>query len=202
VLIENEATRQAVNEETKERTCMIATIFVVDCVDCRRRAKRTTINPEVSVKKRENFDGMTTTTQQFIPLSSIVMWGSLQRSASLLAFVASRGSLPVGTRSISSTTSLAANQYLLRYEYIPDVLEKRGPYREGHLDIAKQMIEEGKCLSGGPIGMPGAVVPSGAMFIFNDEESAKAFVEVDPYVSNGIVTGHSIEEWNVVVQKE
>lgn len=132
------------------------------------------------------------------------MWGSvtLQR-ASVLAFMASKGGLsPAATRSISSTTSLASTQYLLRYEYIPDVLEKRGPYREAHLGIAKKLIAQGKCLSGGPSGPPGMTVPTGALFIFTDEESAKIFVESDPYVSNGIVTGHSIEEWNVLLQKE
>lgn len=140
------------------------------------------------------------------------MWGlgsSLQRTASVLAFVASRGSLvlpgtgTVGMRSISSTTTtLAATQYLLRYDYIPDVLDKRGPYREGHLSIAQQMIDQGTCLSGGPTGPPEMEVPTGALFIFTEEEAAKTFVKEDPYVSNGIVTGHSIEEWNVVLQKE
>jgi uncharacterized protein YciI len=133
------------------------------------------------------------------------MWGlgslMLQRAA-VVAFVASKGSLSTPTRSISSTTSLAATQYLLRYDYIPDVLEKRGPYREGHLGVAKKLIAEGKCLSGGPLGPPGMEVPTGALFIFTDEESAKFFVQEDPYVSNGIVTGHSIEEWNVLLQKE
>ncbi len=38
--------------------------------------------------------------------------------------------------------------------------------------------------------------------MFTDLAAAQQFVEQDPYVSNGIVTGHSIEEWNVVVQKE
>jgi uncharacterized protein YciI len=133
------------------------------------------------------------------------MWGSLtMQRASILAFMASKGGLsPAATRSISSTTSLAAStQYLLRYEYIPDVLEKRAPFREDHLNIAKKLIAEGKCVSGGPLGPPGFDVPTGALFIFNDEESAKIFVEADPYVSNGIVTSHSIEEWNVLLQKE
>lgn len=38
-----------------------------------------------------------------------------------------------------------------------------------------------------------------ALFIFNTKEAAEQFVAQDPYVSNGIVTGHSILEWSVVV---
>lgn len=38
-----------------------------------------------------------------------------------------------------------------------------------------------------------------ALFIFNTKEAAEKFVAEDPYVSNGIVTGHSILEWSVVV---
>ena len=103
----------------------------------------------------------------------------------------------------SSASSLSATtNYLLKYDYVPDVLEKRGPYRGGHLDLAKQMIEDGRCLSGGPTGEPGMEVPSGALFVFSDLEAAESFVGGDPYVEHGIVTGHSIEEWNVVVQKE
>lgn len=136
------------------------------------------------------------------------MWGlrllALQ-TASTLSFMAPRTVPRVGgqaMRSFGSTTALGAKQYLLKYDYIPDVLEKRGPYREGHLNLAKKLIEEGKCLSGGPTGEPGMDVPSGALFIFTDFDSAKLFAEEDPYTQNGIVTGHSIEEWNVVVQKE
>ena len=43
---------------------------------------------------------------------------------------------------------------------------------------------------------------TGAFFFFTDEQAAQSFVDKDPYVSGGIVTGHSIVEWNVVVQKE
>jgi uncharacterized protein YciI len=93
-------------------------------------------------------------------------------------------------------------QYLLTYSYVSDVLEKRGPFREGHLNLAKQLIAEGKCVSGGPTSKPGAQVPTGALFIFNSESAAQQFVNEDPYVSNGIVTEHSILEWNVVVQKD
>jgi uncharacterized protein YciI len=119
-----------------------------------------------------------------------------------MAFMAKSSPVVVPRASFSSTTSLAATQYLLKYDYIPDVLEKRGPFREGHLGLVKQMIEEGTCLSGGPTGEVGMEVPTGALLIFTEEASAKKFVEGDPYVSNGIVTGHSIVEWNVVLQKE
>ena len=143
----------------------------------------------------------------FNPKSKRLMWGanliSLGR-VSALAFLLGRESPTTvrWSRAISSTTALGATQYLLRYNYVSDVLEKRGPYREGHLNLAKKLIEEGKCLSGGPTGDLGMKVPTGALFIFTDPEAAKLFVEEDPYVVNGIVTGHSIEEWNVVVQKE
>lgn len=119
-----------------------------------------------------------------------------------MAFLAVSSSSAPRVSLYSTSTSLSATQYLLRYDYIPDVLEKRGPYREGHLNLAKELIAEGTCLSGGPTGEVGMEVPSGALFIFTTSDAAKLFVDKDPYVSGGIVTGHSIEEWNVVVQKE
>jgi uncharacterized protein YciI len=128
------------------------------------------------------------------------MFALLGRTTAI-AFLASRSGAPL-TQSYSTTTTLGAVQYLLKYDYIPEVLEKRGAFREGHIGLAKKLIAEGKCLSGGPTGEPGFEIPTGALFIFTDEEAAKLFVKEDPYVSNGIVTGHSIEEWNVVVQME
>ncbi len=38
-----------------------------------------------------------------------------------------------------------------------------------------------------------------ALFVFTTKEAAEKFVAEDPYVSGGIVIGHSIDEWNVVV---
>ena len=137
-------------------------------------------------------------------LSNLSIMFGLSR-ISILAFV-SQQSNPVSRQAIrtfsETTTALGAKNYLLKYEYIPDVLEKRGPYREGHLGLANKMVEEGKCLSGGPTGEVGEEVPTGALFIFTDKESAESYASQDPYVANGIVTKSSIEEWNVVIQKK
>eukprot|EP00545_Synedropsis_sp_CCMP1620_P014781 CAMPEP_0119015458 /NCGR_PEP_ID=MMETSP1176-20130426/11057_1 /TAXON_ID=265551 /ORGANISM="Synedropsis recta cf, Strain CCMP1620" /LENGTH=125 /DNA_ID=CAMNT_0006968753 /DNA_START=106 /DNA_END=483 /DNA_ORIENTATION=+ len=124
------------------------------------------------------------------------MWARIGRTT-VMAFMAS-----TSRHYASTTTSLSATQYLLRYEYIPDVLEKRGPFREGHVSLAKEMVAAGKCLSGGPSGPLGMEIPTGALFIFTDADAAKEYVANDPYVSGGIVTSHSIEEWNVVVGRE
>lgn len=131
------------------------------------------------------------------------MFGTSLGRTTLLAFL-SQQSAPTARQATKnfSQTPLAATKYLLKYEYVPDVLEKRGPYREGHLGLAKKLVEEGRCLSGGPSGQPGNEVPSGAMFVFTDLESAEFYAKGDPYVQNGIVTSYSIEEWNVVIEKE
>ena len=112
----------------------------------------------------------------------------------------------------SSSTSLAATtaannnsdpppkQYLLHYDYIPNVLEKREPYREGHLNLAKDMIAHGTCVSGGPVVEAGGGAPTGALLIFTTEQAVQDFVQGDPYIAGGIVTRHSIQEWTVVVQ--
>lgn len=107
------------------------------------------------------------------------------------------------TATRSSTRLFSAGpptQYVLQYSYIPDVLEKRGPHRELHLNLAKDLAKEGNCLSGGPTTPMGAEVPDGAVFVFSNEESAKWFVEEDPYVKHGIVTDWSIKEWTVAIQ--
>jgi uncharacterized protein YciI len=93
----------------------------------------------------------------------------------------------------------STTRYVLSYDYIPDVLEKRGPHREGHLGLATLMIQEGTCVSGGPTLVPGETVPKGAIFVFKTKDAAEKFVSEDPYVSNGIVVSHTISEWNVLL---
>lgn len=56
----------------------------------------------------------------------------------------------------------AATYKILQYDYVPDILEKRGPFREGHLAAARRLQEQGKCVIAGAFGDPVA----GGMFVF------------------------------------
>uniref|UniRef100_A0A7S0VPA4 YCII-related domain-containing protein n=1 Tax=Polytomella parva TaxID=51329 RepID=A0A7S0VPA4_9CHLO len=96
------------------------------------------------------------------------------------------------------TTSQTPNKYhILQYKYVPDILEKRGPYREEHLGFANAMLEAGKLVMAGAVGDP----VDGAVFIFRNSsiEEIKAFVKADPYVVNDLVPSHTIGPYNVAV---
>jgi hypothetical protein len=58
----------------------------------------------------------------------------------------------------------AATYKILQYDYVPDIIEKRGPFREGHLAAARALEEQGKCVIAGAVGDP--VV--GGMLVFKN----------------------------------
>ena len=142
-------------------------------------------------------------------IASTMLWS--KASVALACFAAaSRSSVHafaprlITVRSYATTRLAAAStQYILTYDYIPDVLEKRGPYRAEHLQLAADAVTDGTCLHGGPKAAlePGSP-PNGALFIFTSAQAAEDFVDKDPYVSGGIVTSHTIEEWTVAVSKD
>lgn len=85
----------------------------------------------------------------------------------------------------------------LFYDYVEDVVSKRAPYRADHLALVGAWKADGKVVSGGALGQP----PAGALIVFSVEDPAEveAFVAEDPYVRGGIVTGHRVVPWTVVV---
>lgn len=87
--------------------------------------------------------------------------------------------------------------YALFYEYVADVLERRAPHREAHLELARRWKEDGTLVAGGALGDP----PHGGLLVFSvdDPQEVERFAREDPYVANGIVTGWRVEPWNVVV---
>jgi uncharacterized protein YciI len=81
---------------------------------------------------------------------------------------------------------------------VPDILEKRGPFRPEHLERATAAKDRGSIVMGGALVDP----PDGALFIFKvaDTQEIEDFAQQDPYVKNGLVPAYSIREWMVVIQ--
>jgi uncharacterized protein len=79
---------------------------------------------------------------------------------------------------------------------VPDILEKRTPYRPDHIKLAQGLQEKGVIVAGGAFNPP-----TGAVFIFSAENKdvVEGFVKKDPYVSAGLVTKYEIKEWTVVI---
>jgi len=87
--------------------------------------------------------------------------------------------------------------YVLVYEYVPDILERRAPYREEHLNLIRRLHEDGTIMMAGPTGDP---VDSG-LFVFRsaDDRPVRDFVAADPYGAAGLVRAHRIMPWTIVV---
>jgi uncharacterized protein YciI len=88
------------------------------------------------------------------------------------------------------------DHHLLLYDYVADVSERRGPYREAHLARIAAEREKGRITMAGAIGDP----PRGAAMVFKGTtpETIEEFVRGDPYVEAGLVTSWMIEPWKLV----
>ena len=87
--------------------------------------------------------------------------------------------------------------YLLFYDYADNAVERRAPYREAHLKLAREFQERGELLLGGAFADP----VDGAALVFRASEASvvEGFVDKDPYVASGLVTAWRIRAWTVVV---
>jgi uncharacterized protein YciI len=85
---------------------------------------------------------------------------------------------------------------ILFYDYVDDVLERRAPHREAHLDRLAAERDAGRVVMAGALGDP----VHGAVIVFRgvDPEHVEAFARHDPYMEAGLVTAWRIEPWNVV----
>ena len=87
--------------------------------------------------------------------------------------------------------------YLLLYDYADNAVERRAPFREEHLGLAREAVARGELLLGGAFAEP----VDGAALLFRtaDPSVVEAFVRRDPYVANGVVTRWRVRPWTVVV---
>jgi uncharacterized protein len=92
--------------------------------------------------------------------------------------------------------SVSDVHHILFYDYVEDIADRRGPYREAHLERIRAERDAGRIVMAGALGDP----PHGAAIVFRDAEpgAIEAFAREDPYVQGGLVTESRIEPWNVV----
>ncbi|HEY2773743.1 MAG TPA: YciI-like protein [Candidatus Binatia bacterium] len=90
--------------------------------------------------------------------------------------------------------------YLLIYDYVPDILERRGPLRDAHLARAWEAHARGELVLAGALASP----VDGAVFHFRCDSDAPvvAFAQADPYVRGGLVTRWQVREWTTVVGEQ
>jgi uncharacterized protein len=90
-----------------------------------------------------------------------------------------------------------ALHYLLIYDVVDDYVERRAPWRSGHLAHARAAVARREMVLGGALANPS----DGAVLLFRGESpaAAEAFARADPYVVNGLVTRWRVREWTTVV---
>ncbi len=87
--------------------------------------------------------------------------------------------------------------YLLLYDYAANAIERRAPFREAHLTLAREWVALGRLVLGGAFADP----VDGAVLVFkvDGREDVEEFVQKDPYVAGGLVTNWRVRPWTVVV---
>jgi uncharacterized protein YciI len=87
--------------------------------------------------------------------------------------------------------------FLLFYDYVPDILERRAEFRGTHLKHAWAAQQRGELVVAGALADPvdGAVL----MFAGDSASVAEDFARADPYVVNGLVERREVREWTTVV---
>jgi uncharacterized protein YciI len=114
----------------------------------------------------------------------------LSNAGLLRRFSATLESPPTGT-------PIASTSFILNYEYVEGILEKRAPHRSGHIALLTELHSKGLMKAAGAFSPP-----TGASFIFTSPKTiVEEFVNSDPYVKAGLVTSYKINEWTVAVGK-
>jgi uncharacterized protein YciI len=87
--------------------------------------------------------------------------------------------------------------WLLFYDFVDDIGERRVPFRDAHLALARAAHQRGELIIAGAF----AESPLGAVLVFRGDDTAavESFVASDPYVANGLVTAWRIRPWQVGV---
>ncbi len=92
------------------------------------------------------------------------------------------------------------NYYALLYELVDDMVNRRVPFREEHMRLARESRERGELVLAGALTEP--VDRALLVFQVDDKSKVESFARKDPYVVNGLAKKWEIRPWNVVVGNE
>ena len=93
-----------------------------------------------------------------------------------------------------------ARHYLLIYDLVSDYLQRRGEFRDEHLNAAWHSHERGELVLAGALTDP--VDTAVLLFRGNSPQAAEEFAKADPYVRNGLVAKWRVREWATVAGSE
>lgn len=83
-------------------------------------------------------------------------------------------------------------KYILWGSYCDNVVEKRAPYRQAHLDRLAGLKQTGSLITIGPTKDLTQVF---GVYEAADEAAVRQLVEDDPYWQQGIWTDYEVKEW-------
>ena len=87
--------------------------------------------------------------------------------------------------------------FVLSYELVNDYVNRRAPYRERHLQLAREAHQRGELILGGALSDPA----DRALLVFRVPQRSivEEFAKNDPYVTNALVLRWEIRPWTVVI---
>lgn len=83
-------------------------------------------------------------------------------------------------------------KFVLWGRYCADVLERRAPHRQAHLDGLKQQQADGILITLGPTQDLTQVF---GIYEASDIDRVRQLIEADPYWQHGIWTEYEVKEW-------
>ncbi|MBI4587120.1 MAG: hypothetical protein HY717_24170 [Planctomycetes bacterium] len=87
--------------------------------------------------------------------------------------------------------------YAAIFTFVPDIMERRLPYREAHLKHFYELRDAGKILLAGPWADP----YDGALVVFRAEspDEVERLIQEDAYYQARLWTNILIREWDMVI---
>jgi len=85
-----------------------------------------------------------------------------------------------------------SKKFVMWGSYCPEVLEKRAPHRQAHLDGLQALKNSGQLLTVGPTQDLKKVF---AVFVAEDEAEVRSLIEADPYWQHQVWTDYEVHEW-------